>query len=80
MTIYEVIHYYETDGGFGDAVPCNDTVVTFYTREKADDFIEKYSNPHVYDRPYADLECGYLEVKEREIDIEPDKNELWWLQ
>lgn len=78
--VYIVKHCYEVDGGFGDAIYCEDTVVVFSTREKADEFVEKYSKPHVYDIPYACLTCGKLEVMEMNIDEEPkDTDDFWWL-
>lgn len=79
MCIYEVKHEYDVDGGFGDAVSCSDTIAIFSTEEKAYEFVEKYSNPHVYDSPYADLSCGYLSIKEIEID-KPLTDDMWWLE
>jgi len=76
--VYEVVHYYDTDGGFGDAIPQEDVIAVFSTKAKADECVAKYANPHVYDRPYMSLECGSLEVREREIDVMPDESEMWW--
>ena len=76
--IYEIVHYYDTDGGFGDAIPQEDVIAVFSTEEKADEFVEKYANPHVYDRPYADLRCGVLKVRGRKIDVMPDESNMWW--
>lgn len=64
MTVYLVKHFYAVDGGYGDAIPNEDTVACFDNKEDADAFVEKYSNPHVYDRPYAELTCGDLDVEE----------------
>ena len=86
MTIYNVMHEYDTDGGFGDAVWQCDLLASFESEEDAKDFVSKYANPHVYDKPYADLSCGELVVEEVTIishseypDWEPDKKRFWWL-
>lgn len=47
-------------------------------REDADEFVEKYSNPHIYDSPYASLECGILRVEELNM-TPPDREDMWWL-
>lgn len=84
--IYQVIHEYDVDGGYGDAVGCEDVIAVFSKKEDADAFVEKYANPHVYDTPYADLCCGKLVVKEMivldSIDdfVEEDhKDDLTWI-
>lgn len=82
LAIYQVIHNYDIDGGFGDAVSQSEVVATFTTRSQANRFVAKYAKPHVYYRPYADLHCGYLEVREfnfADMDVEPDESEMWWL-
>lgn len=43
------------DGGFGDAILQEEVICGFDNREDADEFVEKYSNPHIYDSPYASL-------------------------
>ena len=80
MIIYRVIHEYTVDGGFGDAVPEEETVVTFSTKEKAEEFVKKYSKPHVYDEPYDELWCGTLSICEETIDEEPEEDTMWWLK
>lgn len=86
MKIYQVLHYYDVDGGFGDAISEVDTVgPLFSSREDAEKFVKKYSAPHVYDEPYAPLRCGYLEIEERELvdKHEPyhvDEKSFWWLR
>ena len=87
MVIYNVYHEYDTDGGFGDAIPESDLVASFAREEDAKAFVEKYSNPHVYDRPYAELWCGKLVVSEAKI-ITPENFDInksprdygttWW--
>lgn len=60
--IYLVVHMYDVYGGFGDAIGSEDVICVFEEEKKAEAFAVKYSNPRVYDRPYADLECGQLQV------------------
>lgn len=67
MKIYNVYHEYDTDGGFGDAISQSDLVATFATETDAKEFVEKYSKPYVYDRPYAALYCNLLVISETEI-------------
>lgn len=81
---YQVVHYYDVDGGFGDAIPNTDVIVTFKNKEDAEKFVEKYKNYHVYDTPYSDLTCGDLEISEVDIfnsidDFKEDPEGLWWL-
>ena len=63
MKIYNVYHEYDTDGGFGDAIAQSDLVATFATETDAKAFVEKYSKPYVYDRPYAALYCNQLIIR-----------------
>lgn len=76
--IYEVVHMYDEDGGFGDAVQVSDVVARFSDKTKADEFVEEYADPHVYDKPYADLDCGYLKVREVELDKAIEPKDMWW--
>lgn len=83
-TIYQVIHFYGVDGGYGDAVPVEDVIATFDSEEKANEFAKKYGKDHAYDKPYATLWCGDLQVREIIIDngesFNPDdESEAWWL-
>lgn len=48
--IYLVNHCFDVDGGFGDAIPQEEVICGFDNREDANRFVEKYSNPHIYDR------------------------------
>ena len=87
MIIYQGIHYYDEDGGFGDAVQCSKVVGTFENKDDAKAFVSKFSKPIIYDRPYSDLRCGYLEVKEvniishKEFNIDKiDTDDFWWLK
>ena len=65
-------------GGFGDAIPQEEVICGFDNREDANRFVEKYSNPHIYDSPYASLECGVLRVEELNM-TQPDREDMWWL-
>ena len=76
--IYLVIHCFDVDGGFGDAIPQEEVICGFDNREDANGFVEKYSNPHIYDSPYASLECGILRVEELNM-TPPDREDMWWL-
>lgn len=86
MKIYQVIHLYETDGGFGDAISQQDIIATFENYDDAKAFADRFSNDHVYDKPYSELHCGKLEVYESDVFIkgelnldEVDKKAFWWL-
>lgn len=61
---YLVMHEYDTDGGYGDAVRCADPVALFYTKEEALKYVKKYSDPQIYDTPYCELENGVLSIVE----------------
>lgn len=62
--VYVVTHLYDRDGGFGDAVPCDDVVAIFFFKDEAEEFVKRYSNKHCYDIPYAYLYAGELEIEE----------------
>lgn len=67
-SVYIIKHLYDVDGGFGDAVS-QETIVGITTdKVKAEQYVEKWSAPFVYDTPYADLECSRLVVEEVEAD------------
>lgn len=83
--VYNVVHLYDVDGGFGDAVPRQETVFTFENREDAETFAKEFQNRHIYNEPYDPLECGRLEVKPVEIITTDDfdvskfkKEQFWW--
>ena len=88
MKIYQVVHHYDEDGGFGDAIPEEEIIATFESLEDANAFVARFANPHVYDHPYQDLHCGKLVVMESdvigkgELDLDKfEKEELdkyWW--
>lgn len=77
IKVFGVFHKFDVDGGFGDAITEEELICTFEDLEKAEEFKKKYENPHVYDRPYADLKCGELIV--RELPTTYDETEFWWV-
>lgn len=77
--IYQVIHMYDVDGGFGDSVPQEEVVATFSAKRKAETFVAKYSRPHIYAVPYSSLYCGDLEIREIQVNFEIDRKNMWWL-
>jgi hypothetical protein len=79
MEVYIVKHVYEVDGGFGDAVGVEDVLCGFASKAEAETFVSKYANPHIYDRPYANLTCGELVVEKLTM-IPPSVDKMWWLQ
>ena len=87
-TIYQVVHQYDVDGGFGDAIPRVDVLEVFESKKNAEKFVEKFGNPHMYDKPYHELWCGNLFIKEIEVVPEQEidewlesynKEDMWWL-
>lgn len=77
--IYQVLHLLDVDGGFGDAISTSEVLYTFTRKEDADKFVERYNNPHVYDKPYAELWGGCLEIHEMDvIDSFDSLPELQW--
>ena len=67
LKIYNVVHIYDVDGGFGDAISKQEVLFATLNKEVADKFVEKYSNPHIYDTPYANLYTGELIIEELPI-------------
>lgn len=60
--LYVVSHIYDTDGGFGDAISQKDILFTTLDKDMAEAYVNKYSKPVIYDRPYNDLYHGELEI------------------
>ena len=78
--LYQIIHSFEEEGEFGDAVFREDVVATFSSEEKAKRFIREFSNPHIYDEScVSKFSCGELEISEIELDIVPPQEDMWWL-
>jgi hypothetical protein len=67
MKIYLVMHNYDVDGGYGDAIGTTDVVAAFDNEVAANAFVEKYNNLHVYKSPYDNLYCGNLHVIPMEL-------------
>lgn len=63
--VYLVKHFYDEDGGFGDAIRTEETVAVFSDRETAEAYIAsfKYHEPTVYDKPYAELSFGEFSIE-----------------
>ena len=87
MKVFQVIHIYDVDGGFGDAVERQEVIEVFENFNDAVSFMEKFRNVHVYDKPYAELQCGFLKVCETEIvshrDFDINKfsaKDYWWTE
>ena len=62
--LFGIYHGYDVDGGFGDAVCQEDLLFVSNSKETAEAYAKKWDNSHVYDKPYANLYCGELFVKE----------------
>ena len=69
--VYLIKHCYDTDGGFGDAVYQEDVMFATTNKELAEAYVEKYDNPVVYDKPYAELYHHGLCIEEMELN-DPD--------
>lgn len=70
MKIYEIIHEYDTDGGFGDAIGEYESLGLFSSKLEADKIVETLSpKPLAYDKPYDTLYFGLVYIKEHELDI-----------
>ncbi len=69
--VWNVIHIFDVDGGFGDAIYEEEVVLTIYaTDEEAKAFEEKYNKPYVYDHPWMDLTCHGVCLEEvKPIDV-----------
>ena len=65
--IYGVFHGYDVDGGFGDAVYCEDPVFFTTSESEAEAWAEKWSTGEVYDKPYAELTKNNFEVREFDL-------------
>lgn len=76
--IFAVIHVYDTDGGFGDAVTQEKVLFVTSDEEMAKKYVEENSNEHVYDVPYDELMCGKLIWRELPSAV-PDPKSLTFL-
>ena len=65
---YAIFHGYDTDGGFGDAIPQETMMgIVEATEEEIEAFIKKWDKPIVYDHPYADLCCHHVYAQEIQL-------------
>ena len=84
--IYQVVHEFYTDGGFGDAIWQREVVAVFEDLDDAKAFVERFEKPHIYDKPYDNLWCGQLEIDEvnvmkKGVNLdEIDTEDFWWLR
>jgi len=63
--LYAIHHCYDEDGGFGDAIPQDNTVgFIMATEQEIQAFVQKWNQPEVYDRPFADLTCHSIWAEE----------------
>lgn len=78
--IYLVLHCYECDGGFGDAISQETIVTAFSSKDKARTYARKWSKRHVYGAPFDELTCGTLRVQKVGVDTMSlnDKPEVDW--
>lgn len=61
--MFGVFHLYDVDGGFGDAVSKSELVAICEDENLANEYAKNFDKTRVYDKPYAELECGTLVVK-----------------
>ena len=80
MKVYVVKHIYDEDGGFGDPVRVSDVLGFCTSEDKAKEICKKYSNEHVYDVPYEELECGYITYEELHEVNDDMFTDAWWLK
>lgn len=59
--IYLVLHCYECDGGFGDAISQETIVTAFSSKDKARAYARKWSKRHVYGAPLD----AFMKYKDR---------------
>lgn len=64
MIIYNVYHVYDVGDEYGNAMYAEDYVASFESEPDAKAFIEKYSNPYIYAKPYDELSCNEFIVRE----------------
>lgn len=67
MTIYNVYHVYDVGDDYGNAIYADDYVASFEREMDAKAFVEKYSKPYIYAKPYEELYCNEFVVRESEL-------------
>lgn len=82
--VYIIKELYDVDGGFGDAVVQENVMFVTMNGELAKAYVEKYSKPVVYDKPYAyltehELICEEMDIVDPDLDVDPwkDKTRAW---
>ena len=51
--LWQIMHDFDVDGGFGDAISESEVVMTFMgTEDEVKALIDKYDKPYPYDKPY----------------------------
>ena len=67
MKIYLIIHSYDVDGGFGDAVSKEEILFATSNKEDAEEYCRKYNDPCIYESSYEDLYSNEISVREMEL-------------
>lgn len=62
--MYVITHSYGVDGGYGDCIGNLQIIGIVQTEEEAKKYCDAWSNSHIYDNPYALLDCGELIYEE----------------
>lgn len=78
-SVFILLHVYDVDSGFGDAVQKEEVLGYTKSIEDAEEYIQKYSNPFVYDVPYHELEKHriiYRELSHVNMCINPFQDDL----
>ena len=65
--LYMILHIYDVDGGYGDSVTVEKTLCVTENEQEAQEYVKKYSKPEVYEKPYDELYCHELIIKEIEF-------------
>lgn len=54
--LFQILHIYDVDGGFGDPIEKSKTVaIVDATEDQIKEFLNVWDKPRVYDRPYGAL-------------------------
>ena len=62
--LWAIYHGYSVDGGYGDAIWEEEmTCAVEATEAEIEEFVKKYDNPIVYDRPYDDLTAHHIRAE-----------------
>lgn len=79
--LFQIKHWYDRDGGFGDAVCVSETLgyAEFDDQDSADTWCKAHDKTHIYDTPYQDLYMGTLRAEPVKVAIYPDEIlPDWW--